>query len=99
MKFNDNKCFICIGCAFQFLFYNFFFFVILICCVVELILFFVVDVVNKYWFFLSTFLLMQLQEAKQALELMGRWEMIDVSDALELLSPLFESEEVGLFLR
>lgn len=34
------------------------------------------------------------QEAKQALELMGKWEMIDVSDALELLSPAFESEEV-----
>lgn len=25
---------------------------------------------------------------------MGKWEMIDVSDALELLSPVFESEEV-----
>ncbi|KAF5792270.1 putative phosphatidylinositol 3-kinase [Helianthus annuus] len=25
---------------------------------------------------------------------MGRWEMIDVCDALELLSPVFESEEV-----
>ena len=37
-----------------------------------------------------------LQEAKQAIELMGKWEMIDVCDALELLSPLFESEEVGL---
>ncbi|CAI0434663.1 unnamed protein product [Linum tenue] len=35
-----------------------------------------------------------VQEAKQALELMGKWETIDVSDALELLSPLFESEEV-----
>jgi len=35
-----------------------------------------------------------IQEAKQALELMGKWEMIDVSDALELLSPVFESEEV-----
>ncbi|KAG2702011.1 hypothetical protein I3843_06G065900 [Carya illinoinensis] len=34
-----------------------------------------------------------VQEAKQALELMGRWEMIDVCDALELLSPVFESEE------
>ncbi len=42
-------------------------------------------------------MLMQLQEAKQALDLMGRWEMIDVCDALELLSPLFESEEVVLF--
>lgn len=40
-------------------------------------------------------MLMSLQEAKQALELMGRWEMIDVCDALELLSPVFESEEVG----
>lgn len=39
-------------------------------------------------------MLMSLQEAKQALELMGRWEMIDVCDALELLSPVFESEEV-----
>nr|XP_043607077.1 phosphatidylinositol 3-kinase, root isoform [Erigeron canadensis] len=35
-----------------------------------------------------------VQEAKQAIELMGRWEMIDVCDALELLSPVFESEEV-----
>ncbi|RVX04486.1 Phosphatidylinositol 3-kinase, root isoform [Vitis vinifera] len=39
-----------------------------------------------------------LQEAKQALELMGKWEMIDVCDALELLSPVFESEEVGTVL-
>ncbi|GMH26109.1 hypothetical protein Nepgr_027952 [Nepenthes gracilis] len=38
-----------------------------------------------------------LQEAKQAIELMGKWEMIDVSDALELLSPLFESEEVRAY--
>ncbi|KAJ4711089.1 Phosphatidylinositol 3-kinase [Melia azedarach] len=38
-----------------------------------------------------------VQEAKQALELMGRWEMIDVCDALELLSPLFESEEVRAY--
>ncbi|CAK7328998.1 unnamed protein product [Dovyalis caffra] len=37
-----------------------------------------------------------VQEAKQALELMNRWEMIDVCDALELLSPVFESEEVDL---
>ncbi|CAJ1931442.1 unnamed protein product [Sphenostylis stenocarpa] len=37
------------------------------------------------------------QEAKQALELMGKWEMIDVSDALELLSPVFESEEVRAY--
>lgn len=36
----------------------------------------------------------QVQEAKQALELMHKWETIDVSDALELLSPVFESEEV-----
>lgn len=35
-----------------------------------------------------------MQEAKQALELMGKWETIDVCDALELLSPVFESEEV-----
>ncbi|CAK9182753.1 unnamed protein product [Ilex paraguariensis] len=38
-----------------------------------------------------------VQEAKQAVELMGRWEMIDVSDALELLSPVFESEEVRAY--
>lgn len=44
-------------------------------------------------------MLMSLQEAKQALELMGRWEMIDVCDALELLSPVFESEEVVIFAR
>lgn len=37
---------------------------------------------------------MHLQEAKQTTELMGRWETIDVCDALELLSPVFESEEV-----
>lgn len=36
------------------------------------------------------------QEAKQAIELMGRWEMIDVCDALELLSPVFESEDVRI---
>ncbi|CAL5361656.1 unnamed protein product [Camellia sinensis] len=34
-----------------------------------------------------------VQEAKQAVELMGRWETIDVCDALELLSPVFENEE------
>lgn len=39
---------------------------------------------------------MNIQEAKQAAELMGRWEMIDVCDALELLSPVFESEEVSV---
>ncbi|GAB2280474.1 hypothetical protein Dimus_015102 [Dionaea muscipula] len=38
-----------------------------------------------------------VQEAKQAIELMGKWEMIDVSDALELLSPVFESEEVRAY--
>ncbi|KAK4789405.1 hypothetical protein SAY86_020724 [Trapa natans] len=38
-----------------------------------------------------------LQEAKQALELMGRWDTIDVCDALELLSPVFESEEVRAY--
>ncbi|XP_078431402.1 vacuolar protein sorting 34 [Wolffia australiana] len=37
------------------------------------------------------------QEAKQAVELMGRWESIDVTDALELLSPVFESEEVRAY--
>ncbi|OEL23829.1 Phosphatidylinositol 3-kinase, root isoform [Dichanthelium oligosanthes] len=34
------------------------------------------------------------EEAKQAVELIGKWEMIDVADALELLSPDFESDEV-----
>ncbi|KAL9666604.1 hypothetical protein QQ045_000939 [Rhodiola kirilowii] len=38
-----------------------------------------------------------IQEAKQALELMYKWEMIDVCDALELLSPVFESEEVRAY--
>ncbi|KAI4384298.1 hypothetical protein MLD38_002471 [Melastoma candidum] len=38
-----------------------------------------------------------LQEAKQALELMSKWETIDVCDALELLSPVFESEEVRAY--
>ncbi|KAK4261324.1 hypothetical protein QN277_004337 [Acacia crassicarpa] len=38
-----------------------------------------------------------VQEAKQALELTGKWEMIDVCDALELLSPVFESEEVRAY--
>ncbi|PNY03778.1 phosphatidylinositol 3-kinase root [Trifolium pratense] len=36
-------------------------------------------------------------EAKQGLELMGKWETIDVCDALELLSPVFESEEVRAY--
>ena len=44
------------------------------------------------------YLAIYVQEAKQALELMGKWEMIDLSDALELLSPVFESEEVGTVL-
>ncbi|GJN09689.1 hypothetical protein PR202_ga27717 [Eleusine coracana subsp. coracana] len=34
-----------------------------------------------------------IQEAKQAIELIGKWETIDVADALELLSPDFESDE------
>ncbi|KAG6417025.1 hypothetical protein SASPL_124466 [Salvia splendens] len=38
-----------------------------------------------------------VQEAKQALELMGKWETVDVCDALELLSPVFESEEVRAY--
>ncbi|XP_042007161.1 phosphatidylinositol 3-kinase, root isoform-like isoform X2 [Salvia splendens] len=38
-----------------------------------------------------------IQEAKQALELMSKWETIDVCDALELLSPVFESEEVRAY--
>lgn len=38
-----------------------------------------------------------VQEAKQAVELMGKWETIDVCDALELLSPVFESEEVRAY--
>jgi hypothetical protein len=36
-----------------------------------------------------------VQEAKQAVELIGKWETIDVADALELLSPDFKSEEVS----
>lgn len=36
-----------------------------------------------------------MQEAKQAVELIRKWETIDVADALELLSPDFESEEVS----
>lgn len=35
------------------------------------------------------------QEAKQAVDLMRRWAPIDIADALELLSPVFESEEVN----
>ncbi|XP_062191805.1 phosphatidylinositol 3-kinase, root isoform-like isoform X2 [Phragmites australis] len=34
------------------------------------------------------------QESKQAVELIGKWETIDVADALELLSLDFESDEV-----
>ncbi|KAF2292760.1 hypothetical protein GH714_027903 [Hevea brasiliensis] len=47
--------------------------------------------------FLRCVELSDVQEAKQALEMMGRWEMIDVCDALELLSPVFESEEVRAY--
>ncbi|KAL6620200.1 hypothetical protein ACP70R_035339 [Stipagrostis hirtigluma subsp. patula] len=35
-----------------------------------------------------------VQDAKQAVELIEKWETIDVADALELLSPDFESKEV-----
>ncbi|XP_008795925.1 phosphatidylinositol 3-kinase, root isoform-like [Phoenix dactylifera] len=38
-----------------------------------------------------------VQEAKQAIDLMGRWETVDVADALELLSSVFESEEVRAY--
>jgi phosphatidylinositol 3-kinase len=38
-----------------------------------------------------------MQEAKQAVELIRKWETIDVADALELLSPDFESEEVRAY--
>lgn len=38
-----------------------------------------------------------VQEAKQAIDLMGKWAPIDVTDALELLSPVFESEEVRAY--
>ncbi|KMZ56877.1 hypothetical protein ZOSMA_8G00200 [Zostera marina] len=37
-----------------------------------------------------------VQEAKQAIDLMGKWHTIDVTDALGLLSPVFESEEVNI---
>eukprot|EP01018_Ginkgo_biloba_P009326 Gb_01861 [translate_table: standard] len=37
------------------------------------------------------------QEARQALTLMRRWAQIDTADALELLSPVFESEEVRAY--
>jgi phosphatidylinositol 3-kinase len=36
-----------------------------------------------------------MQEAKQAVELIEEWETIDVADALELLPPEFETEEVS----
>ncbi|KAJ0037432.1 hypothetical protein Pint_22949 [Pistacia integerrima] len=49
------------------------------------------------WSDVQIVVLMKLQEAKQALELMGKWQMIDVCDALELLSPVFESEEVRAY--
>ena len=35
-------------------------------------------------------------EARQAAELMQQWAPIDVADALELLSPDFVNEEVGV---
>uniref|UniRef100_A0ACD5X4Y6 Uncharacterized protein n=1 Tax=Avena sativa TaxID=4498 RepID=A0ACD5X4Y6_AVESA len=38
-----------------------------------------------------------IQEAKQAVELIGKWETIDVADALELLSPDFKSDEVRAY--
>eukprot|EP00252_Welwitschia_mirabilis_P014030 TRINITY_DN31050_c0_g1_i1.p1 TRINITY_DN31050_c0_g1~~TRINITY_DN31050_c0_g1_i1.p1 ORF type:complete len:805 (-),score=163.60 TRINITY_DN31050_c0_g1_i1:204-2618(-) len=37
------------------------------------------------------------QEARQALDLMRRWAPIDAADALELLSPVFQSEEVRAY--
>ncbi|XP_024518652.1 phosphatidylinositol 3-kinase VPS34 [Selaginella moellendorffii] len=37
------------------------------------------------------------QEAKQATELMHKWEPVDIPDALELLSADFESEEVRAY--
>lgn len=35
-----------------------------------------------------------IKEAKQAVKLIAEWETIDVADALELLSPEFEREEL-----
>ncbi|KAL6838396.1 hypothetical protein ACP4OV_031802 [Aristida adscensionis] len=35
-----------------------------------------------------------VQEAKQAVKLIGKWETVDMADALELLSPEFEREEI-----
>ncbi|KAL6644171.1 hypothetical protein ACP70R_015779 [Stipagrostis hirtigluma subsp. patula] len=37
------------------------------------------------------------QEAKQAVKLIGKWETVDMADALELLSPEFEREEVRAY--
>lgn len=37
------------------------------------------------------------QEARQAIGLMHKWATIDIADALELLSPVFESEEVRAY--
>uniref|UniRef100_A0A0D6QW47 phosphatidylinositol 3-kinase n=2 Tax=Araucaria cunninghamii TaxID=56994 RepID=A0A0D6QW47_ARACU len=37
------------------------------------------------------------QEARQALNLMRQWAPIDTADALELLSPVFDSEEVRAY--
>uniref|UniRef100_A0A0E0IA16 phosphatidylinositol 3-kinase n=1 Tax=Oryza nivara TaxID=4536 RepID=A0A0E0IA16_ORYNI len=38
-----------------------------------------------------------IQEAKQAVALIPRWESIDVADALGLLSPVFQNEEVRAY--
>lgn len=53
-----------------------------------------VDLFSWFLFFSCCMSFPCCQEAKQAIQLMHKWEMIDVCDALELLSPLFESEEV-----
>ena len=36
-----------------------------------------------------------MQEAKQDVELIGKWETVDAADALELLPTDFEIEEVS----
>nr|TKW09575.1 hypothetical protein SEVIR_6G111850v2 [Setaria viridis] len=38
-----------------------------------------------------------IKEAKQAVKLIAEWETIDVADALELLSPEFEREEIRAY--
>ncbi|XP_066361256.1 phosphatidylinositol 3-kinase, root isoform-like [Miscanthus floridulus] len=38
-----------------------------------------------------------IQDSKQAVELIGKWETIDVADALELLSPDFKREEIRAY--